>query len=174
MVDITSAEKIFSAPRSQLRAQALADATLVLDLAARAIRRLEDRLNEGFLAVGLSAAQGRALRAIAAQPGLTVGRLTARLGISKQSLAPVLKSLVRDGLVTSGGIHADRRLRLLHLTPRGEAAWNAAAHGALELLAAASAETGPGGAGGFQSMLHRLTELPDNRNADGQAGSDAP
>lgn len=174
MADITPAEKIFSAPRSQSRTQASADATRVLDLAARAARRLDERLNEGFLAAGLSTAQGRALRAIAARPGLTVGELNARLGISKQSLAPVLRFLVRRGLVTASGTPADRRLRLLHLTPNGEAAWNEAAGGALDLLAAASEETGPGGAGGFRAMLQRLTELPDSPNADAPKRSRAP
>lgn len=150
------------------------DATRVLDLAARALRRLEDSLNDGLDAAGLTAAQGRALRAIAARPGMTVGQLTAHLGISKQSLAPVLRLLVRHGLVTTSGVHADRRLRLLHLTPKGEAAWEEAARKALALLAAASGATDPGGTGGFHAVLQRLTELPEGAQAATEKRSGPP
>lgn len=174
MVDINPVEKNFSGQQSQSRARAVAEGACVLDLAARAGRRLEESLNEGLSAAGLSAAQGRALRAIAAEPGLAVGRLTARLGISKQSLAPVLKDLTARGLVAADGAPTDRRVRLLHLTAKGEAAWNEAARGALELLAAASAETGPGGMGGFHAMLQRLTDLPVSRKAGEQSADGAP
>jgi DNA-binding MarR family transcriptional regulator len=171
MVDITSAENFFSGERSQSRAQALKKATRALDLAARAGRRLEDALNEGFLSAGLTAAQGRALRAIAAEPGLTVGQLTRHLGISKQSLAPVLKSLTLLGLVTAAFTHADRRRRLLRLSPRGETVWEEAAGGALNLLIASSAGSGPGG---LEVLTQKLAAIAEDQTAEDGSRETAP
>ena len=168
MVDVTSRKNFFSGPLSQPRITGVNEATRVLDLAAQAIMRLDQALNEGFQAAGLTPAQGRALRAIAAEPGLTVGRLTARLGISKQSLAPVLKSLTSEGFVSAGETDTDRRRRLLHLTDRGEAAWMKAAEGARNLLVAASAASGPAAARGFETVLHRLARLADGPTTDAQ------
>jgi DNA-binding MarR family transcriptional regulator len=158
MVDINSAENIFFERPSQSRAEALREAIPALELAARAARRLEDALAAGLATAGLGAAQGRALRAIAAEPGLTVGELMSRLGISKQSLAPVLKDLIARGHVAAAGTSADRRRRLLRLTPRGEALWREAAHAALTLLADALAEEGPASSSVFERILRRLAE----------------
>lgn len=161
MVDITPDRKIFPAPGSQFRARTHSDAVEALDLVLQAGKTLEAAMNEGLQAARLTAAQGRALRAIAAEPGLTVGNLRARLGISKQSLAPVLKALTQHGLVTAAGPGVDRRRRHLRLTAKGRDVWADAERRAVALLSAASAAAGPVHSRGFQAVLHRLADLAD-------------
>lgn len=165
MVDINPIEKKFSGHPPQSRVQALQETIQVLDLVARAGRRLEDALRPGLEAAGLSAAQGRALAAIAAAPGMTVGELTAHLGVSKQSLAPVLKGLIVRGHVAAAETRADRRRRLLRLTPQGEAVWREASLGALGLVAPALAGAGPPAAAALCAVLRRLAGADEGAGA---------
>jgi DNA-binding transcriptional ArsR family regulator len=56
------------------------------------------------------------------RPGTTVNNLLSILGVTKQSLNRVLRTLVEDGLVESaGGAPRDKRERHLHLTEEGAA-----------------------------------------------------
>lgn len=68
---------------------------------------------------GLGRAHHRALHFIARVPGLPVAQLLRILGITKQSLTRVLGDLIEQGLVTKSVGTADRRQRLLTLTPEG-------------------------------------------------------
>src|SRR5579875_2177321 len=69
--------------------------------------------------LGLGRAHHRALHFIGRNPGIAVGDLLGLLRITKQSLARVLTTLVEQGYVAQTQGRADRRQRLLTLTPAG-------------------------------------------------------
>ena len=71
--------------------------------------------------LGLGRAHHRALHFIGRNPGIAVTDLLAILRITKQSLARVLGALVAQGYVAQTQGRADRRQRLLALTPAGQA-----------------------------------------------------
>ena len=62
-------------------------------------------------------AHHRAVHFINRAPGTTVNNLLAILGVTKQSLNRVLRTLIADGLVESRVGTEDRRERHLHLRP---------------------------------------------------------
>ena len=61
-------------------------------------------------------AHHRAVHFIARSPGTTVNNLLATLGVTKQSLNRVLRTLIEDGLVESRVGTTDKRERHLYLT----------------------------------------------------------
>ncbi len=71
--------------------------------------------------LGFGRAHHRVLHFIDRKPGLTVAELLDFLGITKQSLARVLRQLVDEGYARQDAGHGDRRRRELHLTARGAA-----------------------------------------------------
>ena len=71
--------------------------------------------------LGFGRAHHRVLHFIDRKPGLTVAELLAFLGITKQSLARVLRQLIDEGYARQDAGHGDRRRRELHLTARGGA-----------------------------------------------------
>jgi DNA-binding MarR family transcriptional regulator len=75
-----------------------------------------DRVLEGY---GFGRAHHRVLHFVNRHPGLTIAGLLDILGITKQSLARVLKDLVENGYVVQESGREDRRQRLLRLTDRG-------------------------------------------------------
>ncbi len=64
-------------------------------------------------------AHHRAIHFIHRCPGTTVNNLLSILGVTKQSLNRVLRTLIEDGLVESRVGRQDKRERHLHLTPAG-------------------------------------------------------
>ena len=68
-------------------------------------------------------AHHRVLHFVGRNPGITVQNLLAILRITKQSLARVLRQLVKDGQVEQRTGAQDRRERHLHLTEKGDALW---------------------------------------------------
>jgi DNA-binding MarR family transcriptional regulator len=70
---------------------------------------------------GFGRAHHRVLHFIGRSPGLTVAELLTILGITKQSLARVLKELIDRGHVEQMAGQQDRRQRQLHLTRSGRA-----------------------------------------------------
>ncbi len=66
-------------------------------------------------------AHHRVLHFVYRNPGLTIAALLDILKITKQSLARVLKELIEAGFIVQQEGEEDRRQRLLHLTPNGEA-----------------------------------------------------
>lgn len=77
-----------------------------------------DHVLEGL---GFGRAHHRVLHFVGRDPGMTVARLLDILQITKQSLARVLKELIDKKYVFQNEGEQDRRQRLLHLTPSGEA-----------------------------------------------------
>lgn len=77
-----------------------------------------DRILEQY---GYGRAHHRAIHFIHRSPGTTVNNLLAILGVTKQSLNRVLRTLVEDGLVESRVGTRDKRERHLVLTEKGQA-----------------------------------------------------
>ncbi len=68
---------------------------------------------------GFGRAHHRVLHFVNRNPGLTIAALLDILGITKQSLARVLKDLIENGFVAQESGREDRRQRLLRVTPQG-------------------------------------------------------
>jgi len=70
---------------------------------------------------GFGRAHHRVLHFVNRHPGIKVADLLELLRITKQSLGRVLRELVQQGYVVQKAGENDRRQRLLHVTPKGEA-----------------------------------------------------
>lgn len=117
-------------------------------------------------------AHHRALHFIHREPGLTVTALLAVLGVTKQSLNRVLRTLIDDGLVDSRIGRRDRRERQLHLTPKGAALERRLSEAQRARMRAAYRRAGPQAVSGFRQVLEAMMD-PDTR-AQYQALKDLP
>ncbi|MDZ7822728.1 MAG: MarR family transcriptional regulator [Ahrensia sp.] len=70
--------------------------------------------------LGFGRAHHRIIHFVDRKPGLTVAELLDLLGITKQSLARVLKQLVDDGYIDQREGPTDRRQRELYLNEKGK------------------------------------------------------
>jgi DNA-binding MarR family transcriptional regulator len=77
--------------------------------------------DEVLAKLGFGRAHHRVLHFVNRNPGMKVADLLDVLKITKQSLGRVLKQLIDDGYVAQREGDHDRRQRLLHVTPAGEA-----------------------------------------------------
>lgn len=124
--------------------------------------------------VGLGRAHHRALYFIGRSPGLSVSDLLEILGITKQSLARVLKALqLQDYVAITRGAR-DGRQRLLRLTAKGAALERAAFDAQRETLARAYREAGPAAVDGFRRVLRGLAGAEAARFLDAAAARRAP
>jgi len=103
-------------------------------------------------------AHHRALHFIHRTPGTTVNNLLAILGVTKQSLNRVLRTLVDDGLVDSRVGTRDRRERHLYLTPAGEALERELSDAQRARMRAAFREAGPTAVAGFREVLEHMMD----------------
>jgi DNA-binding MarR family transcriptional regulator len=103
-------------------------------------------------------AHHRALHFINRTHGTTVNNLLALLGVTKQSLNRVLRSLIEDGLVESRVGRTDRRERNLYLTPKGEALERALSEAQRERMRAAYRAAGPQAVAGFRQVLEAMMD----------------
>jgi DNA-binding MarR family transcriptional regulator len=77
--------------------------------------------------VGLTSARWQVLGAIALSPvPLPVAHLARNMGLARQSVQRVVNEMERDGLVRFGANPHHQRAKLVLLTARGEAAYDAA------------------------------------------------
>lgn len=97
------------------------DLRLAQDLLFFAYRDFTNAADVVLDGLGLGRAHHRALHFIGRNPGITVSDLLGILRITKQSLARVLGALLEKGYVAQAPGRADRRQRLLTLTPEGAA-----------------------------------------------------
>ncbi|WP_281967146.1 MarR family winged helix-turn-helix transcriptional regulator [Roseovarius nanhaiticus] len=107
-------------------------------------------------------AHHRAIHFIARKPGTTVTNLLNILGVTKQSLNRVLRTLVEDGLVASRVGKVDKRERNLHLTPEGAALERELSDAQRARMRAAYRAAGPGAVAGFRQVLEAMMD-PDMR-----------
>jgi len=116
---------------------------------------------DGLLAErGLGRAHHRAAYFIGRHPDISVSDLLGLLGITKQSLSRVLKSLVEAGFVAVRPGPSDRRQRLLSLTESGRALEHALTQNQRHRFARAYREAGAEAVVGFRKVLAGLTEAP--------------
>jgi len=106
----------------------------------------------------LGPAHYRALAAIRREPSLSVSDLIARLSVRKQSLARVLNELEKAGLIARRENPADRRARLLSLTPDGAVAEREASAALRDRLAQVFRATGAESVLAARRVLTALVE----------------
>lgn len=121
--------------------------------AYRAFTADPDRILEEH---GLGRAHHRALHFIHRRPGLTVTALLAILGITKQSLNRVLRSLTEDGLVRMEVGRRDRRERNLYLTEAGTALEEQLSSLQRDRMRQAFRKAGPEAVKGFREVLETM------------------
>jgi DNA-binding MarR family transcriptional regulator len=118
--------------------------------------RLFDALDARLEEHGLGRAHHRALYFIARQPDLTVSRLLALLGITKQSLGRVINELASRDMVETRVGRDDRRQRLIRLTPAGIALESELFEILRARMSAAYVDAGPAAVAGFWLVLEGL------------------
>ncbi len=103
-------------------------------------------------------AHHRAIHFINRSPGTTVNNLLAILGVTKQSLNRVLRTLVEDGLVESRVGTRDKRERHLYLTEDGTALERALSDAQRHRMRAAFRAAGPEAVAGFRTVLEAMMD----------------
>jgi DNA-binding MarR family transcriptional regulator len=114
-----------------------------------------DRILEGM---AYGRAHHRAIHFIHRSPGTTVSNLLAILGVTKQSLNRVLRSLIDDGLVEARVGRTDRRERHLHLTARGAELERQLSDAQRARMRAAYRAAGPQAVAGFRQVLEAMMD----------------
>ena len=114
-----------------------------------------DRILELF---GYGRAHHRALHFIKASPGTTVNNLLDILGVTKQSLNRVLRTLIEDGLVESHVGQKDRRKRHLFLTDDGKKLEQKLSDAQRQRMRSAYRAAGPDAVSGFRKVLEAMMD----------------
>lgn len=122
-----------------------------------------DRILDG-LAYGR--AHHRAIHFIKRSPGTSVTNLLAILGVTKQSLNRVLRTLIDDGLVESRVGTKDRRERHLFLTDEGVALESALSDAQRARMRDAFRSAGPEAVAGFREVLEAMMDADMRRFYD--------
>ncbi|WP_299780412.1 MarR family transcriptional regulator [uncultured Roseobacter sp.] len=112
-------------------------------------------------------AHHRAVHFINRAPGTTVNNLLNILGVTKQSLNRVLRTLIEDGLVESKVGKADKRERHLFLTEEGHALEQKLSDAQRVRMRMAYREAGPDAVAGFRTVLEAMMDR-EMRNAYGR------
>ena len=108
-------------------------------------------------------AHHRAMHFIHRAPGTTVGNLLDILGVTKQSLNRVLRSLFEDGLVEARVGRKDRRERHLYLTENGAALERSLSDAQRARMRAAYRAAGPVAVAGFRTVLEAMMDIEQRR-----------
>ena len=117
---------------------------------------------------GYGRAHHRAVHFINRGPGTTVNNLLSVLGVTKQSLNRVLRTLVADGLVESRVGTRDKRERHLFLTQAGQALERELSDAQRVRMRAAFRTAGPEAVAGFRQVLEAMMD-PELRRHYGAA-----
>jgi len=107
---------------------------------------------------GYGRAHHRAVHFIHRSPGTTVNNLLSILGVTKQSLNRVLRTLIDEGLVDARVGTRDKRERNLFLTEKGEALERELSEVQRERMRAAFREAGPDAVSGFRKVLEAMMD----------------
>jgi DNA-binding MarR family transcriptional regulator len=109
-------------------------------------------------------AHHRAVHFIGRSPGTTVNNLLSILGVTKQSLNRVLRSLMEDGLVEARIGRVDRRERHLHLTEKGSGLERQLSEAQRARMRAAYRAAGPAAVAGFRQVLEAMMDPEAKRH----------
>lgn len=134
------------------------DMRMAQDLLFFAYRDFTNAADVALAELGLGRAHHRALFFIGRNPGITVSDLLAILRITKQSLARVLSALMDQGYVAQSPGRADRRQRLLTLTPTGAALERKLFERQKTRLGPAYREAGPEAVDGFRRVTRGIMD----------------
>lgn len=129
--------------------------TEAMFFAYRAFTADPDRI---LLERGYGRAHHRAIHFIHGSPGTTVNNLLGILGVTKQSLNRVLRTLVEDGLVLNTVGTKDKRERHLYLTETGTALERALSDAQRDRMRAAYRAAGPAAVAGFRQVLEAMMD----------------
>lgn len=108
-------------------------------------------------------AHHRAIHFINRAPGTTVTNLLEILGVTKQSLNRVLRTLIEDGLVESRVGKIDKRERNLFLTEAGIALEARLSDAQRTRMRATYREAGPEAVAGFRKVLEAMMDAELHR-----------
>ncbi len=108
-------------------------------------------------------AHHRAIHFIHCAPGTTVNNLLNILGVTKQSLNRVLRTLIGDGLVESRVGRMDKRERHLFLTDSGRALEQRLSDSQRSRMRAAYRQAGPDAVAGFRKVLEAMMDAEMRR-----------
>jgi DNA-binding MarR family transcriptional regulator len=108
-------------------------------------------------------AHHRAIHFINRSPGTTVNNLLSILGVTKQSLNRVLRTLIEDGLVESRVGRKDKRERHLYLTEAGRALERELSEAQRNRMRAAYRAAGPAAVAGFRQVLEAMMDAEQRR-----------
>ncbi|SNS81860.1 MarR family winged helix-turn-helix transcriptional regulator [Antarctobacter heliothermus] len=114
-----------------------------------------DRILDGLC---YGRAHHRALHFIHTAPGTTVNNLLNILGVTKQSLNRVLRTMIEDGLVESRVGRVDKRERHLYLTEAGDALERQLSDAQRMRMRAAFRDAGPEAVAGFRRVLEAMMD----------------
>ncbi len=111
-------------------------------------------------------AHHRAIHFINRAPGTTVNNLLAILGVTKQSLNRVLRTLIDDGMVESRVGKVDKRERHLFLTDKGKTLEAKLSDAQRARMRAAYKDAGPEAVAGFRKVLEAMMDADMRRAYD--------
>ncbi len=123
-----------------------------------------DRILEGM---DYGRAHHRAVHFIHRSPGTTVSNLLTILGVTKQSLNRVLRTLIDDGLVEARVGKSDKRERNLHLTAKGQELELQLSDAQRARMRAAYRAAGPAAVQGFRTVLESMMDPEMRRQYQG-------
>jgi len=103
-------------------------------------------------------AHHRAVHFIHRNPGTTVNNLLGILGVTKQSLNRVLRTLIKDGLVESRIGAKDKRERHLFLTEKGSLLERELSDAQRKRMRDAYRSAGPEAVAGFRDVLEAMMD----------------
>jgi DNA-binding MarR family transcriptional regulator len=113
---------------------------------------------------GYGRAHHRAIHFIHRSPGTTVNNLMSILGVTKQSLNRVLRTLIEDGLVESRVGPRDKRERHLYLTEAGAALEQELSDAQRARMRSAYRAAGPEAVAGFRQVLEAMMDPEQRRH----------
>ena len=119
---------------------------------------------------GFGRAHHRAVHFIHRAPGTTVKNLLSILGVTKQSLNRVLRTLIEADLVESRVGKVDRRERHLYLTETGRALEQELSDAQRERMRAAFRTAGPEAVAGFRQVLEAMMDREMKRHFTAMEG----
>ncbi|MBV2360201.1 MarR family transcriptional regulator [Thalassococcus sp. CAU 1522] len=112
-------------------------------------------------------AHHRAIHFINCAPGTTVNNLLSILGVTKQSLNRVLRTLIEDGLVESRVGRSDKRERHLYLTEAGRVLERQLSDAQRVRMRDAYRQAGPEAVAGFKRVLEAMMDPEMRRHYHG-------
>ena len=115
---------------------------------------------------GYGRAHHRAIHFINRTPGTTVNNLLSILGVTKQSLSRVLRTLIDNDLVESRVGRQDKRERHLYLTDAGKALEAQLSDAQTRRMRRAFKQAGPQSVAGFRQVLEAMMDPDQRRHYD--------